>query len=179
MQEHDRDFDDLLETARTLLGGNEDRDEIWEADRIVTRALRMRPHDPEAWLLKCQVLSAQDDDFSALAAAEMALGKSPKSPEVHYWRGAVLADLGRFPEALRSIETSFRCLAGGFDWLLEDLYFEKAMILDSIGRKEDAMETLNAGLARCPESPVLRAGLAPLERERLRSSLRIIKGGAA
>ena len=179
MQEKDTDFEDLLETARVLLGGNEEREEIWQADRLVARALRMRPHDPEAWLLKCQVCSALDDDFSALAAAEMALGKSPKSPEVHYWRGAVLADLGRFSEALRSIDTAFRCLARGFEWLLEDLYFEKAMILESVGRREDAVETLTDGLSRCPESPVLRAGLAPIERERLKSSLRLLQGGAA
>ena len=63
------------------------------------------------------------------------------------------------------------------DWLLEDLYCEKAMILDAIGRQDEAMATFEAGLKRCPESTILKAGLEPLRRERIRSTFKVIPGG--
>ena len=85
-----------------------------------------------AWLVKCQISSARGDDVAALAAAEAALAQAPSSPEAHYWRGALLGDLGHVRAGLAAIERAF-ALAGDRDaWLLEDLYFEKATMLDAL-----------------------------------------------
>src|SRR5215470_5720206 len=66
------EFEDSLEMSRALLGGNEGASDLWEANDYANRALRMRPNDAEAWMLKCQILSALEDDPAALAAAEIA-----------------------------------------------------------------------------------------------------------
>ena len=173
------DFEDSLEMSRALLGGNEGTSDLWEANDYANRALRMRPGDAEAWMLKCQILSALEDDPAALAAAEMALRRAPERAECLYWHGAVLGDLGRRREALRSIEAAFRVLTDDDHWMLEDLYYEKATVLEALGLHDAAVATCEAGLRRCPGSPLLRAALVPAERARVRSSLKVLRGGQA
>ncbi len=171
------EFEDALEMSRALLGGNEGASDLWEANEYANRALRLRPADSEAWMLKCQIMSALEDDAAALASAEMALRRAPRSAEAHYWRAAVLADMERYSEALKAIERAFRNLGDDDDWLLEDLFYEKAAVLDAIGRQDEALATYEAGLKRCPDSQILKAGLEPLRRERIRRTFKVIPGG--
>ena len=173
----DVDFDGCLERARQLLGAADDQVALDEANQAVNQALGARPSSACAWLVKCQVLSARGDDVAALAAAEMALRRAPHRAEAHYWRGAILGDLGRHREALRSLERAFKDHTPDDGWLLEDLFYEKAVILEALGMRDAAAETYEAGLARCPSSAILRQGLAPLRREQVRSSLRVLRGG--
>ena len=74
----------------------------------------------------------------------------PHRAETLYWRGAVLGDLGRHREALRAIEGALRVLTADDHWMLEDLYYEKAMILEALGLHEAAVATCEAGLAALP-----------------------------
>ena len=171
------DFDDYLEMARALLGGYESVSDLWEANDHVNLALRLRPNDISAWILKSQILSSLEDDPAALAAAEMAVRRAPRSAEAHYVRAAVLADMERYADAIKGIERAFRHLGRDDEWLLEDLYYEKASILDALDRADEAMATFEAGLRRCPESALLRAGLEPLRRERMRRAFKVIDGG--
>jgi tetratricopeptide (TPR) repeat protein len=171
------EYEESLEMSRALLGGNEGASDLWEANDYVNRALRLRPSDPEGWMLKCQILSALEDDPAALAAAEMALRRAPRAAEAHYWRAAVLADMERYSEALKAIERAFRNVEGGDEWLLEDLYYEKAAVLDAIGRQDEALATYEAGLKKCPDSQILKAGLEPLRRARTRRMFKVIPGG--
>jgi tetratricopeptide (TPR) repeat protein len=173
------EFEETLELARSLLAGECDSADALEANDMVSAALGLRPKSAAAWILKCQTLSSLNDDTAALAAIEMAVRFAPKSAEAHYWRSAVLSDLDRLPEALKTIERCFRYI--GFDdaWLLEDLYCEKAMILDSLGREQEAVATYEEGLKRCPSSSLLRAGLAPLRRSKTRSNFKLLRGGIA
>jgi tetratricopeptide (TPR) repeat protein len=177
MDSQESNYQDVLEMARALLSGNEDPADLWEANDLVSRALRMRPVDAEAWILKAQILSALDDDTAALAAAEMALRRAPKNTEVHYWRATILADLERYADALRSIDRAFRCLTDEDDWLVEDLYCEKAMVLEAAGRSDEALVTYRTGLSRCPESQLLAAAIEPVRRENLRATLKVLPGG--
>ncbi len=174
---YDTEFDRLLEQARDLLGAGDD-EHLIEANLAVNQALILRPDSVDGWLLKCQVASATGDDLSALAAAEMAFTRAPSRPECLYWRGAVLGDLGRYREALRAIESAFHALAPEDQWLLEDLFYEKVMVLEALGLPKAAVATCELGLARCPGSPLLRAALVPAERARVRSSLKVLRGGA-
>jgi tetratricopeptide (TPR) repeat protein len=173
------DFDELLETARDRLASNEGASDLWDSNDAVNKALVIHPGNAEAWLVKCQVMSALEDDASALAAVEMALRRAPRSAEAQYWRAAVLADMARYDDALRALERAFRNLSEDEDWLLEDLYCEKASILDAIGRRDEAVATFEAGLKKCPDSAILRAGLEPLVRERRRASFKLLPGGRA
>lgn len=171
------EFDDHMEMARALLGGYESVSDLWEANDHVNAALCVRPNELAAWILKSQILSSLEDDPAALAAAEMAVRRSPKCSEAHYVRAAVLADMQRYADALRGIERAFRHMGRDDDWLLEDLYYEKAAILDALDRADEAMATFEAGLKRCPGSALLRAGLEPLRRERMRRNFKVIDGG--
>lgn len=174
---YDTEFDRLIDQAREFLGAGDD-EHLLEANQAVNQALVLRPESVDGWLLKCQVASATGDDISALAAAEMAFARAPDRAECHYWRGAVLGDIGRYREALRAIEGAFAAVSLEDHWLLEDLFYEKVMILDALGLPEAAVATCEVGLARCPGSPLLRAALVPAERARVRSSLKVLRGGA-
>ncbi len=171
------EFDECLDLARTLLGQAAGSTELWDANDLVNRALSFRPADPDAWILKSQVLSSLEDDQAALAAAEMALRRAAKSAEAHYIRAAVLADLERYREALTSVERAFRHLREEDDWIIEDLYFEKAAILDALDRVSEALATFESGLKRCPNSALLKSGLEPLRREKIRRTFKVIPGG--
>ncbi len=174
---YEAEFDRLLDQARELLGAGDDN-LLVDANTAINQALTLRPDSVDGWLVKCQVASATADDISALAAAEMALHRAPNRAECLYWRGAVLGDLGRHREALRAIESAFRALTADDHWLLEDLFYEKATILESLGLHEAAVATCETGLHRCPGSALLRAALVPAERARVRSSLKLLRGGA-
>jgi tetratricopeptide (TPR) repeat protein len=174
---YESELERLLDQARELLGAGDDS-LLVDANTAVNQALQLGPDSVEAWLLKCQVASAAGDDHAALAAVEMALHRAPHRAEALYWRGAVLGDLGRHREALRSIEAALRVLANADHWLLEDLFYEKVTILDALGLHDAAVAACEAGLDRCPGSPLLRAALAPAERARVRSSLKVLRGGA-
>jgi tetratricopeptide (TPR) repeat protein len=167
----------LLEHARELLGAGDDT-VLADANVAVNHALQLTPDCVDAWLLKAQIASATGDDLAALAAVEMALHRAPHRAEALYWRGAVLGDLCRHREALRSIEAALRVIADTDHWLLEDLYYEKVTILDVLGLHDAAVAACEAGLDRCPGSPLLRAALVPAERSRVRSTLKVLRGGA-
>lgn len=174
---YDTEFDRLLDRARELLGVADDT-QLGDAGIAVNHALVLRPDSVDGWLIKCQVCSANGDDIAALAAAEMAYTRAPERPDCLYWRGAVMGDLGRHAEALRSIESAF-CVATDADhWLLEDLFYEKVIVLEALGLPEAAVATCEEGLVQCPGSPLLRAALVPAERARVRSSLKVLRGGA-
>ncbi len=171
-------FESTLDQARALLAGDCDDAEAVKANELASRALSWRPESSAAWIVKCQVHSTLGDDTAALASIEMALRSNPTSSEALYWRAAVLSDLTRHTEALKTINRCFRYLQVDDSWLLEDLYCEKAMILNAIGRDDDAVATYEAGLRRCPRSSLLTAGLAPLKRSAARTKFKLIQGGA-
>ncbi|MBP6630213.1 MAG: hypothetical protein KBG28_20685 [Kofleriaceae bacterium] len=167
------DFATCLEAARATLGDAASSADLDAANRLINRALTLRPSDASAWLVKCQLASAMSDEVAALAAVEMAARRAPRRAEVHYWRGAVLGDLGRYRPALRAFERAFRHLLPDEQWLLEDLYYEKALVLEAMGHRDAATATYRAGLVRCPSSALLREGLRPPGPP----VLRVLRGG--
>lgn len=181
----------LLDQVRDLLGDGDDA-RLVEANQLVNQALQLRADSIDGWLLKCQIASAMGDDLAALAAVEMALQVSARGPlasfggpiadllgppEALYWRGAVLGDLGRYREALSSVEAALRSLGDDPHWLLEELFHEKVMILDALGLHDAAVTACAQGLERCPGSALLRAALAPVERARVKTTLKVLRGG--
>jgi len=170
------ELDRLLDRARGLLGEADDA-QLGEAHVAVNQALTLAPSSVDGWLVKCQVASATGDDIAALAAAEMALHRAPERADCRYWLGAVLGDLGHHREALQAIEAAFGATTDDDRWMLEDLYYEKAILLEALGLHDAALATFEAGLNDCPGSSLLRAALQPAERAKLRSSLKVLRGG--
>ncbi len=177
MDDADDQVTELLEVARDLLGTGDDARALAEANLAVSRALALRVDDPRAWLVKCQVLSAQGDDAAALAAAEMALRRAPRMAEAHYWRAAILGDLGHYRDGLRAVDRAFTHVGDDDAWLTEDLYYEKATMLDALGERDAARATYEAGLERCPGSALLRSGLEPPAAPRRPAMLKVLRGG--
>ena len=175
--QYDSELERLLDQVRELLGAADDA-LLGDANTAVNQALQLHPTSVDAWLLKCQVASAAGDDLAALAAVEMALRRAPHRAEGLYWRGAILGDLGRHREALRSIEAALRVVGEADAWLLEDLMYEKVAVLDALGLHDAAVVACAAALERCPGSPLLRAALGSVERARVRGGLRVLRGGA-
>ena len=173
----DYGFDDFVETARSLLAGYESLDQLWDANDAVNAALSLRLDSSRAWLLKSQIMSALGDDLAALAAVERARQLQPNDPEAEYVRGAVLADMERFDDALVAIEQAATEIDVERSWLEEDLVYEKANILEAMGRSNDALQILEHGLSDHPDSFLLRSGIEPLRRKKLRDHLRVIDGG--
>lgn len=174
-----KDFDQSLDAARRLLSQFGTSNDLWEANDHVNAAIAVRPHSDASWLLKAQVLSALEDDAAALAASEMAIRLAPRNAESHLVRGAILANMERYTEALSALSRAFRYLNSQDQDLVEDLYYEKAAVLDAMNRADEAIETYKAGLDRCPDSVLLRAGFEPLRRAHTRQQLRLIQGGLA
>src|SRR5262249_57473150 len=80
---------------------------------------------------------------------------------------------------VKGVEGALRYLGdqGEDEWLLEDLYYEKGAVLDAIGRQDEALATYEAGLKRCPDSQILKAGMEPIRRARMRRSFKVLRGG--
>ncbi len=173
----DQAYEDTVGIARELMGSTDDPGQLWEANELVNRALSMRLRDAYPWLLKAQIQCTLGDDLAALACVETALRLEPRMAEAHYWHAAVLTDLDRFDDALRAVARAFRNLGPDDQWLTEDLYYEKALILDSVGKQDAARGTLESGLERFPDSAILRAGVDSLQRRRVRASLVVLEGG--
>jgi len=177
MDTYESTFDDALEVARALLGGSDGAADLCEANDLVSQALSIRPRDPQAWTVKAQVLSALGDDTAALAAIEMATRCDTHQAESHYWRAAILADLECWCDALQAIDDAFRAVEIEDEWLVEDIFYDKATILQRLGRHDDATAILRAGLERCPDSPLLQASAMALQRESARSRFTVLDGG--
>jgi tetratricopeptide (TPR) repeat protein len=173
----DDTVDQWLEVARDLLGEGDDAAILARADHAVDQALLRAPGHAPAWIVKCQIAAARGDDIAALAAAEAAVAHAPTWAVAHYWRGALLGDLGHGLAALAAIERAFLHLGEDDDWLLEDLFFEKATLYDALGDREAAAATYRAGLARCPTSTLLRVGAEPMSQPPRSPVLKVLRGG--
>lgn len=137
------EFEECLDLARQLLSGSDEASDLWEANELCNRALRLRPRDEVAWLMKAQVQLQLEDDAAALASVEMALRRSPQNPEAHYLQAAALSQMGRYEDALRAITRAFQHSDQGAEseGLMEELYYEKGAILDALDRSDEALAT--------------------------------------
>jgi tetratricopeptide (TPR) repeat protein len=180
----DEEFELSLHLAEQLLDGARAASDVAEANALVNRALRLRPRETAGWLVKTQVLLRMEDGPAALGTVEMALQQGPQSAEAHALRAAALAQMERFSEALRAIQRAFRLCEdeegdAEHDALREDLYYEKAAILDALDRTSEAVATFEEGLLRYPDSDLLKAGIEPLRRMQRRKSWQVLDGGLA
>ncbi len=175
----ERSCEEYMDLAGSLLGSYETGEDLQTANEYINMAVYISPREGRAWLLKSHILSCMEDDPAALACAELALALLPASTEARYAIAAILSDLDRYDEALTMLEEAFITLDQDERWLEEDMYYLKGMILEALGQDDEALATLQQGLQRHPESSLLRGGLEPLHRERMRRSFKVIDGGRA
>jgi tetratricopeptide (TPR) repeat protein len=161
-----------------LLAEHDAGGDLLAANDAVNQALLINIESVAAWLLKSQILSALEDDPAALAAARMAVRAAPRDAQANYVLATVLADMRQLDSALEVLDHSFECVDDTIErWLLEDLYYERAALLDMRGDADQALAALHEGLERFPTSELLLAELEPLRKQRTRGSLIVIEGG--
>lgn len=171
-----------LERARLLLAQSRPAD----AEREVMQALAAQPHDANALALLALTRTRQEKDQAALAAAEEAVGLEPDRAYMHYVHAFVLHRLDRTDDAFAAAKEGLRldphdpeifsliasielhrrawpaALAAAESALAIDPEHVQAanlrsMALVQLGRREEAMATIDFALQRNPESALSHA----------------------
>jgi Flp pilus assembly protein TadD len=166
-----------LDRARLLLAQSRPAD----AERESMRALAQQPDDPSALALLALSRIEQDKRTAALEAAREAVGLAPDQPFFHYVHAHVLRNMDRSEEAFRAIQESLRLDPADADTfaLLSSIELGRsrwpaaldaaetalalnaehvgaanlrAMALVRLGRKAEAMESVDYALDRAPEN---------------------------
>lgn len=165
-----------LERARLLLAQSRPAD----AERETLLALAAQPDDPGALALLALSRTEQQKGDSALTAARTAIGLAPDSAYLHYVHAFVLHQLDRREEALAAVREALRLGPDEADHfsLLASIELSRrqwpaaltaseqalalnpehvsaanlrAMALVRLGRKEEAIATVDYALHRAPE----------------------------
>ena len=161
--------DELRETWQMLYSAEELEPSLCDdACSMCERALRSDPRSVEAWVLKAQSLLHFGDAAAALGAARMAVLYGPEQPECHYVQSLALMELGYDMDALRAVTRGFHCAnQRTSDSLMAALYYQRAVLLGALGRNQESWQTAEEGLARYPNSRLLRAALQSRRRAKL------------
>jgi tetratricopeptide (TPR) repeat protein len=194
---------------RGLLLYQQSRHELAEAE--LRQAISLEPHDSLGHALLALCLSQREQFQDATAEAQQAIHLQPDSSFAHYAHAHVLNDRNRPDEALPAIEEAIRLDSVDADYfaLLAAIHFKerrwpkvlsaaeqglqfdpehlgctnlRAMAMVKLGRRAEAGATIDAALAKNPESAVTHAnqGWTLLEKgepkqalEHFRESLRL------
>ena len=165
-----------LDRARLLLAQSRPAD----AERESMLALAQHPEDPQALAFLALSRIEQGKDEVALDAAQEAVGFSPDNPFFHYVHAHVLRNMDRADDAFRAIQEAIRLDPDDADSyvLLSSIELARnrwpaaleaaelalalnaehvgaanlrAMALVRLGRKAEAMESVDYALDRAPE----------------------------
>jgi tetratricopeptide (TPR) repeat protein len=104
-----------------------------------------RPGDPRSWLILARTLKGEEALPEQLAALDRAIQLNPRLIEAHSWRAFLLADAGRFDEALRACRPA--ALAPTFP---AELLSAEAHITAQCGDLPKALQKLRAVLKTAP-----------------------------
>lgn len=171
-----------LERARLLLAQSRPGD----AEREAMQALAGQPQDPEALALLALSQVEQKKHETAIAASEEAVGLAPDISYFHYVHALVLHHADERDESYRAIQEALRLdpsdadsfsLLAGIEltrgkWKAALEASEQALALNPehvqaanlrsmalvrLGRKDEAMETIDFALRRAPENALSHA----------------------
>ncbi len=115
------------------------------AERFLKRAVEARPASTDANDAWTTFLIGQNRTAEALTAYDAWLGKQPSSPIALMGKATVLADEGRYDEALWLVQNVVRDDTGYRD----GLYLEGQLLL-ALGRPAEAVNAMNDLLAQYP-----------------------------
>ncbi len=115
------------------------------AERFLRRAVEAQPASTDANDAWTAFLVGQNRTADALAAYDAWLGKQPASPIAMMGKATVLADGGRYDEALWLVENVVRDDSGYRD----GLYLEGELLL-ALGRPAEVVDAMNDLLAQYP-----------------------------
>jgi tetratricopeptide (TPR) repeat protein len=90
-------------------------EDLNRAQTAVDRALQMQPGDPQALVLKAQILIRQDKKPQALKVLEEAVARQPQSADLHLAYGRMLLDAGNLKGAREQFRLVVKLTPGNTD----------------------------------------------------------------
>jgi len=108
---------------------------VREAIEDYDRALEINPAFVEAYLNRGVALEEQGQWQRALADYEKALEIQPKAAQAWFLRGVLSFQRGKHDNALKDLDEALKC-----DPHLARVYLSKAEMLESLGRRQEAVE---------------------------------------
>src|SRR5262249_20988431 len=123
------------------------RGNLADADRLVARSLVVNGQRPEAHANHARILRQLGRPQAALACCDTALSLNPQLADALILRSNALRDLGRFAEALVSLD---RVLAIRDNPLA---FYNRGLVLLGLARDEEALASLDRALALHPGHP--------------------------
>jgi tetratricopeptide (TPR) repeat protein len=90
-------------------------EDLNRAQTAVDRALQMQPGDPQALVLKAQILIRQDKKPRALKVLEEAVARQPQSADLHLAYGRMLLDAGNLKGAREQFRLVVKLTPGNTD----------------------------------------------------------------
>jgi protein O-GlcNAc transferase len=118
------------------------RENFKEADRLMSRSLRINGQVADAFANHARVLNALKRSKDAMTACEKALAMNPRSVSALVSRGIALFDLGRIKEALASYDQALAFQAGNLAAITN-----RANALVSLKRYDEALASYDKVLA--------------------------------
>jgi len=109
-----------------------------------------RPGDPQAWLVLARTLKGDEALPEQLAALDHALQLNPRLTEAHSWRAFLLADAGRYDEALRACRPAAFLSNSGAPTFPPELLSAEAHITAQCGDLHKAINKMRAALKAEP-----------------------------
>lgn len=138
--------------------GNDKEALVW-----IDRALALEPENPEALVVKGDILQNMDRFSESIHFYDRALELEPNAADAVAEKAQALCAMGRWQESLHLCDRGFALIpevvtdaeASFWQKVGEILYDAKAHCLYELGRSKLALETLKEGMERYPSSQIL------------------------
>jgi tetratricopeptide (TPR) repeat protein len=121
------------------------------ARRRLAQQILLAPIDAQAFLLRAEDRIAEEPSGS-LADLDFVLQATPSNAHALWLRAKLLADVGRFPKALRDLEQAVRVVGDNAEYRMA-----LATVLSKIGQPEAAIEQAQQALELTSEGTLARA----------------------
>ncbi len=109
----------------------------------IQRALELSPDQPEVWLIRLEMLRHTGRANQAMAVAIEGADRFPSDPSILEAKAAQLETMGRYAEALTSLESAGKLAGrnhGASPQLDARFHFQRARLLRALGREAEAKE---------------------------------------
>src|SRR5262245_61135049 len=120
--------------------------QLAEGIKVIRRALDVGKPQARLYNLLGQVHLRQNDDEDALKAFGQSIETDPTFPDAYGNRGALLAEMRRFPEALTDLERAVALRPNNATDLCNH-----GGVLSDLDRLDDALKSLDRALAQMPK----------------------------
>jgi len=129
-----------------------------KAEALLREETELHPESEDPWLLLAQILAVSERDAEAIAVLDGAVAKGVATAEIQKGRGALLASVGRWDDALAAFEDALEKAPND-----PELRPQVAQLYRANEREDEARKLLLEQIVRNPEDATSMLLLAQLE----------------